>query len=875
MFAFYRSLTFSTNNVFSSFELLDITINVTPSSSVRLYCIYRPPPSASNDVSNGTFREEFFTLLESASISNHTPILLGDFNIHVDDPSDRFALQFLSGIDSLGFTQHINEPTHQAGHTIDLLLTKAQVDVIRDVKLLSSLPSDHSALLASVNLARPQNPKKEVSFRKFRSIDMDSLRADINRSFHPLPVSQCPSEMVHHYNSRLNTLVDKHAPLQNKTITIRPKAPWFTDDIQEAKRCKRRAERRMIKSGLSTDRELYRQECEAYYERIYNARSSYLKKLITDADTKQLFGIIKSLSSPHQSSVLPDHSSDCELSNRFAKFFSEKVLTLISSFTEPVSTSTSSSSAVPTGCEFSKFCPVTDSAVKKLINSLPSKHCKLDPIPTWLLKKTLDELLPCITKLFNLSLSSGHVPESFKTSLLTPLLKKPNLDPNVLKNYRPIANLPFLGKVLERIVTTQLKSHLDRLGMLPTHQSAYRNHHSTETALIKVLNDLLLAVDRGDEAVLILLDYSAAFDTINHELLLHRLEHEFLITGTVLEWIRSYLLNRSQRVLINDTSSTTFPLICGVPQGSVIGPLLFLLYTSPLSKVIAAHQCIRHAMYADDTQIYITLKPDGKVETTHKLISCLEDIKVWSFNNRLCLNEQKSEMVHITSKFRNTEPFPDLVIDNCSMKCSKLVRDLGIAVDDNLTLQQHIKNICKSASFGIFKIGKIRKLLDQPTTAKLTHAFVTSHLDYCNSIFSGLPRSHLQPLQRIQNTAARLVTLSRKSEHITPILRSLHWLPVHHRITFKTLLFTYKILNRQAPNYLSDLISLRSSTSSRSLRSSSKLQLTLGPRTHTSYGDRAFSVTAPNLWNKLPVNIRNANSLNQFKTLVKTHLFNS
>ena len=166
-------------------------------------------------------------------------------------------------------------------------------------------------------------------------------------------------------------------------------------------------------------------------------------------------------------------------------------------------------------------------------------------------------------------------------------------------------------------------------------------------------------------------------------------------------------------------------------------------------------------------------------------------------------------------------------------------------------------------------------MTDPCTTVKLTHAFVFSHLDYCNSIFSGLPHSYLLPLQRIQNTAARLVTLSRKSEHITPLLRTLHWLPIHHRITFKVLLLTYKILHCQAPTYLSDLISLHSSSSLRPLRSSSTLRLTPGPRTITRYGDRAFSAIAPNLWNKLPAHIQNAPSLDQFKTLLKTHLFNT
>ena len=193
-------------------------------------------------------------------------------------------------------------------------------------------------------------------------------------------------------------------------------------------------------------------------------------------------------------------------------------------------------------------------------------------------------------------------------------------------------------------------------------------------------------------------------------------------------------------------------------------------------------------------------------------------------------------------------------------------------MDNHLTLKQHITNICKSASWGIFKIGKIRRLLDQSSTERLVHAFISSHLDYCNSLLAGLPISHLSPLQRVQNTAARLVTLSRKHDHISPILRSLHWLPVHSRITFKILLLTYKITRNLAPTYLKDLISLRSSSSARPLRSSSSLQLCYGPRTKTRYGDRAFSSIAPTLWNKLPAHIQNATSTESFKILLKTHL---
>ncbi|XP_041461870.1 uncharacterized protein LOC121413174 [Lytechinus variegatus] len=203
-----------------------------------------------------------------------------------------------------------------------------------------------------------------------------------------------------------------------------------------------------MKSGLRFHKELYRIECESYYECIFKAKSTYLKNLIADADTKTLFGLVKSLSSPHHSPILPDHSSDCELANRFAKFFVEKVSDVVSAFSDSSSAPATTSPVGPPQCNFSEFRPVTDLEVKKLITSLPSKHCQLDPIPTLLLKDTLRDILPLITKLFNFSLSSGLFPEPFKSSLLLPLLKKPALDPNSLNNYRPIANLPFWIEIL-------------------------------------------------------------------------------------------------------------------------------------------------------------------------------------------------------------------------------------------------------------------------------------------------------------------------------------------------------------------------------------------------------------------------------------------
>ena len=582
---------------------MDLTVHASQRAVMRLHAVYRPPPSSKNTLTYRLFVNEFSSLLELVTVNDNAQLLVGDFNIHVDDIRNKDAMNFVEMLESAGLQQHVTVATHQAGHILDLIISRKIDNLVNSVDKVSGLPSDHHALICPLNLGRPPPEKKLITCRKLRNINLNILREDIKGGSLCSLSTRCPSEAVEEYNTTLRQLLDKHAPVQSHLVSLRPHAPWYTESVKESKRLRRRAERKMIKSNIEINRQLYKQQCEAYNLILDGARTEYMTTEIKECDTKQLFKLVSKLTIPKTDSVFPDRSSDEELANDFGEFFLDKIRKIVTTFPP----SNLPDETLSCDCEFQQFEPVTQTQVRKLIKNSVSKSCRLDPMPTHLVKSCLDELVPSITHIMNSSLSSGTVPELFKTSHVVPLLKKSDLNPDDFKSYRPIANLPFLAKILEKIVASQLRVYLDKQKLFPEMQSAYRQFHSTETALIRVFNDVLLAVDKGHEAVLVLLDYTAAFDSIDHTTMIDRFLRGYGIKGCALKWLESYLDNRKQHIVVNDSISRPFPLPWGVPQGSVLGPLEFILYTGPLSAVISSHRDIHHVMYADDTQLYVTM----------------------------------------------------------------------------------------------------------------------------------------------------------------------------------------------------------------------------------------------------------------------------
>ena len=474
-----------------------------------------------------------------------------------------------------------------------------------------------------------------------------------------------------------------------------------------------------------------------------------------------------------------------------------------------------------------------------------------------------------------MSLSSGTVPLDFKTALVKPLLKKSTLDPNILKNYRPISNLPFLSKILEKVILQQLSDHLASNNLLTPHQSAYRPGHSTETAILRILNDILNSLDKNKISVLLLLDLSAAFDTIDHEILLARLEHRFGVRETALKWFRSYLHDRKQLVQVGDFRSDVSALKFGVPQGSVLGPVLFILYTTALSYVIRGHS-VSHEMFADDTQLLHSSSIDDYPSLISTLQSCTSDVETWMSTNKLKLNCDKTEAICFSKpSYYISDPLPSSVtLGSNTIEFSDSVRDLGVLLDSDLSMKQHVTKICQLSYIELKRIAAIRPYLTEDATKTLVSAYILSRLDYCNCVLLGCPSSVIQPLQHVQNSAARLVCKSPRSQPCSSLLKKLHWLPVEERIKYKCCCICFKFFTGDVPAYLRNLLEVY--VPSRTLRSSADTRTFRFPsyRPHRKqHGERAFSFAAVNLWNKLPYDLRHCQSLSTFKTSLKTYLF--
>ena len=875
---------------YSSFEFLVLQV-ITDTGKICFTNIYYPGYSDKHKHTHNMFFSDLEDLFERLLSIEGKHIILGDFNVHMEDEDRPECRKFKCIIRNYELFQHVVVPTHRNGGILDLFICgKNDSNIIESLQVskhcgLSEI-SDHNPICVDLHCAlNLDEPKITVKSQNFGDREIISIREKIENSTDLINLENVSSieEKMIIFNAVLNNICNEVSPIIVKNVRPRPKQRWFNGELREMKRVKRRAERKWLKSRSSRDLEQYKLSMDLYYAKIKVVRTDYYKDALSSNshDLKETFNVVNRLAGQDRVKVLPSHTSEVSLAENFAKFFDEKIKSIRKGIQEELvsigcseineNSYNGASNEIVSTDHFGEFSMLDAASVHEMFVAVNKKYCSIDPMPINAIAKCSDLLEPYFLDIINMSLNSGVFPDSLKHAIISPVLKDPSLDPEVLKHYRPISNTPFIAKLIEKTVLLQLNDHLRTKKLCTITQSAYKEGHSCETALLDLVNGVQSCIYQGEISVILMLDLSSAFDTIDHMILLDRLRRRFQISGVPLRWITSFLRSRTFSVKVGEAYSSRLPLVQGVPQGSILGPLLFILYIDEISLIALKHGVKVH-VYADDTTFYIGFRPADEFSTTLDIIQqCIEEVKLWMLRNFLKLNLDKTQVLFCgksslielySSRFKQYEP-----VLGTSLGDNLNARVLGVRLDQCLKFDDMIGDVCKSGYFRLNKLKAIRNSLDVHLKVTLVRCYVLSSIDYCSILYANINGSQMKRLQRLMNTSVRFIYGLRKSERITPFMKQCHFLPVKYRILFKLCVFVFRVLHGLSPEYLQNIIYIRNPLRA-GLRSSAADRYI-----DTDYRGRTIAVRMVEEWNVLPGNLRRMSNLENFKGKLKTHFF--
>ena len=495
-----------------------------------------------------------------------------------------------------------------------------------------------------------------------------------------------------------------------------------------------------------------------------------------------------------------------------------------------------------------------------LINLDPNKACGPDDIPGSLLKYTAAEIAPSLCRLFNLSLSLGTVPANWKRANISPVFKKD--DPTLAENYRPISLLCIVSKVLERCIFNHCCPHLSPFFYHLQH--GFQRGKSTVTQLLEVYHDILDMLASGQEVDVIHLDLSKAFDKVPHNLLLSKLQLLGL-SGSVLQWFTSYLSDRHQRVALDGTFSDWLPVTSGVPQGSILGPLLFLVYINDMSSYTIHGSSL--ALFADDSKLYRSIDSDDS--STTSLQADLDTLHKWSIDHDMSFNTTKCKVLHMTKRKSRRRPQQSYHLDGQTLDSTPSTRDLGVTVTASLSWATHIEEMCAKGNkvLGLVKRVCGRDILDVSTRKLMYTALVRPILEYASCLWSPYTAKHRRLIENIQRRATKFI-LNYPDRHVNynERLHRLDLLPLESRRDIHDLILLYKTRAGFIDANFDHL--LLPATSRYTTRNYDPVNIHPVFSHSQQYFTNSFFPRTIKLWNNLPSFIKHAITLNQFKNLL-------
>ena len=785
-------------------------------------------------------------------------LLLGDFNKDLSNP--QVKTQWLDYMNSHGMSQHVKEATRVVPNVSSTLIDHIYSNFSENIQFVDAPKiglSDHYPIFFTrkVNSHIPKATHHTIKYRSFKNFDEAKFNEDLKSiPWDVIKVFDTADDALDTWYSLYSEAVDKHVPLKQHRVKKVNQPNWLTPDIVDA--IKTRDHFKAI--GNNTEFKIWRnkvvklikQSKKINYERLIEEgknQPTTIWKMFNELGA----GKRRSNSSNNINSLKIGNletEDPLEISNAFNDFF----INIADNIKEPTESSNHEllrdfcNEKIPEGVVFDLPLLNTDNVMKYLNNLDIKKSTGTDDIGPRLLKMSSPIIAESLTYICNLSIKTGSFPTKWKEAKIKPLHKGgSSSDPN---NFRPISILPVLSKLFEKHVHEALMNFLEEYKLLYDTQSGFRPNHSCETALIHMVEQWLKALDNGELVGVLLVDFRKAFDLVDHNILLKKLEL-YKLNQVTLNWFRLYLSDRKQVVSFKNNTSEQKTVKCGVPQGSILGPLLFLMFINDLPL----HIKVKTDLYADDATVYEISK--SKQEIERKLQLAIKDLARWCKQNGMIINTEKTKVMLITTRQRRSIINEDLnlSLNNIQLLTVSNEKVLGVQIDNNLSWGEHVRKVTKKMSSNIWLLSKVKNYLSNEHRVMYYKSYIQPRLDYANIVWGSTSQTNLMQIERLQKRACRII-LNYNIDNVYQSMNDLKIMSVSERIFFRKAKFMFKVSNGFTPVYINSMFTKcqenRNVNDSMILRSMTADNFIL-PKPSTELYKGSLTYSGPVIWSCL------------------------
>ena len=852
-------------------EAIWIEIIFPKSKPYLIATVYRPPNSLIE------WYEHFETMTENAYNEGKEMIIMGDFNIDLLKP-DSVPTRWSRLIDAYNTTQLIQEPTRIQGDSETLIdhMYVTNPEHVRTSKVPKIDISDHfpTCMIHLHNGALRKNHHTTIKYRSYKQFEDASFLDDLKHApWNIIETFDNPNDALDAWTYLFMDVVNQHAPIKQRRVKRATQPEWLDDETLAAMKLRDTYAAR----GDDLNRKIWRNKVTTL---IRQAKTTYYRNTINSNlnDSKKLWGLLHELSpKPYNSPPVYINEDGKEITD--PKDIADSFNTFFTDISKHYLANTRETSEVfheqlhtyirekIPDTESYSIPEIPQSFVEKQLQSLDShKSMGLDGVPTRLLKMAAPIIAPSMTYIMNLSISTGIFPDIWKTAKVVPIHKSDSKQDR--GNYRPISILAVLSKIIERHVHDSLYSFLTKFNLLHIAQSGFRKLFSCETALVYLTTKWAKAIDKNLMNGIVLLDLRKAFDLVNHRELIKKLEL-YQCTPSTMSWFKSYLTDRNQQTIFKGKLSNPLPVTCGVPQGSILGHLLFILFINDLPLNIENGDI---DMYADDSTLSVTAKTTSELNT--KSNEDMSKITQWCKNNKMVPNVKKTKSMLITTRqkrehMHDNDKTLNVYLNGEKLECVEKDKLLGVTVSHDLSWNNHIYRVTKILNSKLALLRKIKQYLTLEARQLFYNAHVLPHLDYCSTVWGSCPQ--VSELLKVQKRAARLLLDIKESEArqncSVNMFKTLNWQTIRERIEFRKVMMVYKSQNGLAPKYITELFGTKvADVHKQNTRSCSRGDLYLPGGKHKDILTKGSIWSSIKLWNMLPDTVRNAPTLQAFKS---------